>query len=66
MAPAPRPGKITLAACGINHLIDRWNGDPDKEPSTEHTRRVYFHLIDERYGEPLPVLLITNSQERQL
>ena len=121
---APGPGKTTLAACVINHLIDRWNGDPDNRPAlpvryetgpslnlrvrgtynsrpddgpwreteaevyvslkgvkllvlddvgdpdkeapTEHTRRVYFHVIDQRYCEPLPVLLVTNSQEKQL
>lgn len=115
----PGTGKTTLAACAINALINRWEGDPDrpvlpvlyetgpslnirvratynirpdeapwreteremyrslcwvdllvlddvgdpdKEPASDHTRRIYFHIIDKRYGDGLPVLLVTNSQ----
>ncbi len=119
----PGVGKTTLAACAINALIERWNGDPDravppvryetgpslnirlrstygirpdeapwreteaelyrnlrgvkllvlddvgdpdKEPATDHTRRMYFHVIDQRYGDGLPVFLVTNSQGKEL
>lgn len=119
----PGVGKTTLAACVVNSLINRWEGDPDravlpvryetgpslniriratydirpdqaprreteeevyrslrgvsllilddvgdpdKEPPSEHTRRVYFQVIDQRYADGLPVLLITNSQGQEL
>ncbi len=41
-------------------------GDPDKEHASDHTRRLYFHIIDQRYGDGLPVLLVTNSQGEEL
>ena len=119
----PGHGKTTLGACVINHLIDRWDGnpararlpvryetgpglalriratynirpgeeswreaeaevyhslagvrllvlddvgDPGKEKASEHTRRMYFHLIDQRYGLDVPLLLITNSRGKPL
>ena len=126
----PGHGKTTLAICAGNHLIDRWDGDPEasrqrspvryetgpglgvrirasynlnvqsegleerafreteadiyqyfhgppllilddvgdprKEPPTEHTSRVYFHIVNERYAQNLPMLLITNSREKAL
>lgn len=41
-------------------------GDPNKEPPTEHTRRMYFHIIDDRYRDALPVFLVTNSEGSEL
>ena len=40
--------------------------DVGKETPSEHTRRVYFHLIDQRYQEDLPVLLATNVPGERL
>ena len=122
-SPKPGPGKTTLAACVINHLIGEWPvdprqpvlpvryetgpdlnqrvratynirdgdvewretewevynslrgvkllvlddvGDPRKEPRSDHTQRVYFHLIDLRYRDDLPILLCTNSDGPEL
>lgn len=125
----PGHGKTTLAICAANHLIDRWDGDPEeprrapvryetgpglgvrirasynlnersegieerdvreteadiyqyfqgppllilddvgdprKEPATEHTSRVYFHIVNERYSHNVPILLITNSRGSHL
>ncbi len=127
----PGHGKTTLAVCAANHLIDRWDGDPQlphpvapvryetgpglgirirasynlnaqtdgleerdlfreteaaiyqgfngppllilddvgdhrKEPVTDHTSRVYFHIVNQRYQEHLPILLITNSRGKGL
>lgn len=127
----PGHGKTTLAACVANHLIDRWDGNPElpypvapvryetgpglgirirasynlnaqtdgleerdlfreteasiyqgfngppllilddvgdsrKEPATDHTARVYFQIINQRYQANLPLLLITNSRGQTL
>lgn len=51
---------------GVRLLVLDDVGDPDKEPPSEHTRRVYFHIIDQRYGDGLPVLVVTNSREELL
>ncbi len=40
--------------------------DVGKETPSEHTRRVYFHLIDQRYQEDLPVMLCTNVPGERL
>lgn len=40
--------------------------DVGKETPSEHTRRVYFHVIDQRYLEDLPVLLATNVPGERL
>jgi len=51
---------------GVRLLVLDDVGDPDKEPPSDHTRRLYFHVVDQRYGDGLPVLLVTNSQGREL
>ncbi len=35
--------------------------DVGKEPATLHTSRVYFYIMDQRYGDGLPVMLISNK-----
>jgi len=52
--------------CWVGLLVLDDVGDPDKEPASDHTRRIYFHIIDKRYGDGLPVLLVTNSQGEEL
>ncbi len=34
--------------------------DVGKETPSDHTSRVYFHLIDQRYTDGLPVMLVSN------
>lgn len=41
-------------------------GDPAKEPATDHTRTVYFNLIDQRYSDGLPVVVVSNRQGKEL
>lgn len=40
--------------------------DVGKEAPSEHTQRVYFHIIDERYGHELPVLIVSNLNMDEL
>ncbi len=35
-------------------------GDPEKEPPSDHTRRVYFRIINGRYSNNLPIVLASN------
>lgn len=34
--------------------------DVGKDTPSPHTSRVYFHIIDQRYGDGLPVMLVSN------
>ncbi|KKL74491.1 hypothetical protein LCGC14_2064350 [marine sediment metagenome] len=52
--------------CWVNLLVLDDVGDPDKEPASDHTRRLYFHIINQRYNDGLPVLLVTNSGGEEL
>lgn len=51
---------------GVKLLVLDDVGDSEKEPRSEHTRRVYFHLLDLRYRDNLPLLIITNSDGEDL
>lgn len=51
---------------GVKLLVLDDVGDSEKEPKSAHTKRVYFHLIDLRYRDDLPVLLCTNSIGQEL
>jgi len=41
-------------------------GDRRKEPASDHNARVYFHIVDDRYGRRMPMILATNSQDSAL
>ncbi|KKL51753.1 hypothetical protein LCGC14_2292350 [marine sediment metagenome] len=45
---------------GVPLLVLDDVGDAQKEAATEHSRRVYFHIIDQRYSDGLPVMLCSN------
>jgi DNA replication protein DnaC len=54
-------GEVYDSLRGMKLLVLDDVGDSEKEPRSEHTRRVYFHLLDLRYRDNLPLLIITNS-----
>jgi len=51
---------------GVPLLILDDVGDPDKEASSSHSRRIYFHIIDQRYSDGLPVFLCSNVDMKGL
>jgi len=38
----------------------------DQAEASSHTQRVYFRLVDSRYGEDLPLLLVSNTKLSEL
>jgi len=51
---------------GVPLLILDDVGDREKESPSEHTRRVYFHVIDQRYANGLPVVFCSNVEGVEL
>jgi len=51
---------------GVPLLVLDDVGDPQKEAASDHSRRVYFHVIDQRYSDGLPVLLCSNVDMKGL
>lgn len=51
---------------GVRLLILDDVGDREKESPSEHTRRVYFHVIDQRYADGLPIVFCSNVEGQEL
>jgi len=57
---------IYEALRGVPLLVLDDVGDTQKEAASDHSRRVYFHIIDQRYSDGLPVFLCSNAGMRGL
>jgi len=51
---------------GVPLLVLDDVGDTQKEPASDNSRRVYFHIIDQRYSDGLPVFLCSNVDMKGL
>ena len=51
---------------GVPLLVLDDVGDTQKEPASDNSRRVYFHIIDQRYSDGLPVFLCSNVEMKGL